>query len=121
MLNVADTEDGCELITITGRAAATLTVTDLVIEPPGPVAVAVNVFVSTNPVNVVDPLKEVTPKFELRLVALLVLHVNVVDPPFSIDVEEADKLRVGGDGSPTATFAFAVALPAELDAVIVYV
>ena len=90
------------MITISGTAAATLTVTDLESDPPGPNAVAVNVRVSISPVNGSVPLRPVSPKFELRLVALVVLQVNVVDPPFSIDEGDAERVSVGGSGCGAA-------------------
>ena len=67
------------------------------------------------------PLNAVSPKFDVKLVAPLVLQVKVVDPLYAIEVDEALKDAVGADGGLTVIVTELVTVPPGPVAVKVYV
>jgi hypothetical protein len=70
-------------------------------------------------VSVVVPLTSVAPKLDdTTLTAFELLQVNVVDPPFSIEEGDAERLIDGLTGSATLTLTDLVSEPTEFFAVI---
>ncbi len=95
--------------TVTALGSITFTVTDLVVVPPGPVAVSVYVVetvgeTDSESFNAVDT----TPEEIETVVAFVVVHVRVDEPPMFIVVGLAVNVTVGGGSTVTVAFAVAV-------------
>ncbi len=103
----ASVEGDAEIVT-TSIGVVTITVAELVVLPPGPVQSSVYVAVPTaDGVSVAEPLVPQVPDHApdaMQDVALVVLHVIVVDTPSAIVEGEAEIVAVGG-GAVTVTLA----------------